>query len=285
MTDVVLINANYSNQSQIEKFANDVIRKYTMNTNSGRWSDLLSNLFMSASMSNSANIQFFRERTAGDHYRLDTAPNLNTFIQYAWDNGQFTNSHPFLMNQIDVPPEGTNRLWTFYDVQPYYRKVTVHAGDQPRSLGFYLSLYGLPLLIRANAITATVDTNLAPVYLDDNEPGWFRRFQPDEKRLSEAVGQYRVTSVNYGNLQLKQLSLIDGAGNSVCVLFNGSNPQEKYLAYVQSPKTHKIINMYAWDYDASGNPIRFLEIEPDEDTGTLEAASAQYIIYTEKRLT
>ncbi|HTV39750.1 MAG TPA: sigma-70 family RNA polymerase sigma factor [Candidatus Sulfotelmatobacter sp.] len=297
MTDVVLINAEYSDQSQVENLANAVMRQYAMNTNTGRWSDLLSNLFTSASMSGSTNIQFFRERAAGDRYRLDTADLLKTFTPYDWDGGKFTNSHPFLMEHIDAPPEGTNQRWTYYDVQPYNSQVTVFSGDQPRNEGFYLSLYGLPSLLRMDAILATADNTKTfqeqvaaqDQIMDNNEPDWFRSFKPDEQRVSNAVntltryGQYRVGSVNYGNLPLKQLSLIgtnDLADDSVCVLFNGSNPRQKYLAYVRDPQTHNIVNMYAWDYDGSGNPIRFLEIEPDGNGGS--EAFAQYIIHAEK---
>src|ERR1700728_3794710 len=92
MTDVVLVNAHYTNQIQIGELANRVIEKYKSITNSAGWDNWLEDVFAESSMSNNANIQFFRERKANGYYRLDAIPDLETFARLDWNEGLFTNT-------------------------------------------------------------------------------------------------------------------------------------------------------------------------------------------------
>jgi hypothetical protein len=163
MTDVTLIDAYYIDQSVIKMLANKVILREAANRNSSGSNDLLSGIFASQSMSHEANIQFFRERSAGDYYRLDLATNLNNFTNYKWNDGQFTNAHPFILNRISNPPNGTNQLWTLYDAQPGGNSVGIRTGETPLLFneGFYLNLFGLPPLLRLNVLMQTVYTKSA----------------------------------------------------------------------------------------------------------------------------
>jgi hypothetical protein len=221
------------------------------------------------------------------------ATNLTVFSPYAWGNGQFTNTHPFLMAQINVPPRGTNNLWTLYAVQPSANHVSIQTAERPLLFneGFYLSLFGIPPMIRMNVILHTADPKSVQDHnFGNNEPDGFRWFKPDEKRLAEELsgkgrfGSWTATSLHSGNLGLQQLSIAGPDGvdrNQLRVIFDDSNPQKKYLAYIRDPNTDTITSMFAWDYDTNGIPIRFLKIDRSTVAGSFRAW-AQYIIHVDK---
>jgi hypothetical protein len=290
MTDVILMNACYSDERQINKLTREVISRYT-NEDTVLLKEVMSDLFSASSMSENANIQLFRERTIGDYYRLDMDKNLTTFTSYAWDNGAFTNAHPFHMAQINVPPAGTNHLWTLYAVQPFASHVSIRTGEHPLLFneGFYLSLFGLPAPIRVCAILQTIDRRSLPQTDLSNNPGGFQWFKIDQERLDKAAsgqgkfGRWAITSLSHKMAGLKQLSLIspDGADRDIIrVIFNGSDPKQKYLAYMRFPSNGSVSALCAWDYDETGNPVRFFRVE-HTGSGTLRAW-AQYIIHAEK---
>jgi len=291
MTDVILVNAYYyTDQSQIKALANEVVEKYATNPSSVKSNNLLGDVFMSASMSNNAVIHLFRERTIADYYRLDSAGGLKTFVPYSWDDGQFTNKHSLYVNNISTPPQETNGLWTLYSTQPAYSEVDIQTGEKPLLFneGFYINIFGLPPLIKMNVILQTADAKkgVGTHIVSNNDPAGFSWFTPDEKRMDEVLngkgkfGSWSVTSLAVG---VKQLSLFSPDGidrNLIRVVFNASNPQQRYLAYVREPNINTIIALFAWDYDENGKPVRFLRIERGGDDKL--KAWAQYIIHVDK---
>jgi hypothetical protein len=94
------------------------------------------------------------------------------------------------------------------------------------------------------------------------------------------LGEWVITNANSGRSQLSFVSPDGIDHNTIRVLFNASNPQQKFLAYVRDARSDMIIALFAWDYDETGNPVRCLRIErlPDD---TLKAW-AQYVIHVEK---
>jgi hypothetical protein len=291
MTDIVLVNSYYNaDQSQIKDIAGKVIAKYADNPNLIDRNDMLDDIFKMSSMNNNAVIQFFRERAVGGYYRLDMAMNLKTFTQYSWDNGKFTNEHRLYINKISVPPMRTNGLWTLYTAQPAYSEVDIESGEAPLlyNEGFYLNAYGLPPGIKLAVIMQTADAKkgLGGHVSSNNDPTGFSYFTPSEKRVGEAIdgkGKYGGWTIKTLGGGVKQLSLIspDGVDHDLIhVLINATNIQKKYLAYVRSSDTGKIYNLFAWDYDENGSPVRFIRIESGRD-GNLKCW-AQYIIHLEK---
>ncbi|HEY2330224.1 MAG TPA: hypothetical protein VGI63_10480 [Verrucomicrobiae bacterium] len=295
ITDTILVDARYTDQVQIKKLADEVVQKYKHNTNSAAWNGLLGDLFMESSMSNNANIQLFRERIMGEYYRLDVIPDFGTFPQLDWKAGQFTNEHPFLLSRISTPPNNTNLLWTLYEMQPNVNRMGIKTGEHKLipSADFYVHLNQLSSLLMGNIMLQTAD--LAAMKLlakshnfANDDPDDFSLFKIDEKRLGEAIGEKGMFK-NWGvrPLQgdvegLKQLSVIRPDGfdrDGLRVIFNESDPKQRYLAYMRD-NDGNIVTLVAWDYNQKGTPLRFLRIEQQPD-GKL-VAWAQNIILMNK---
>jgi len=293
MTDVTLVDAYYTNELQIDRLVSNTIDMFMSSSDVSQLNVALRTIYTASSMSNNANIQFFRERVSGDNYRLDTAPHLMTFQAYAWDNGQFTNAHPFLMNKISIPPNNSDsNLWTLYAVQPYANEVSVQSGKSPLLFneGFYISLYGLPLLLRLNIIIETADpkSGAGHNFSNPNDPTGIQWFKVDEKRLADVLngrGQFGTwTKIRSDIPNTSELSFVSADGtdhNVMRVLFNDSNPKQIYLAYVRDLNSGKYISLSAWNYDSDGKPVRFLKVERDPNIGSIKAW-AQNIIDIEK---
>jgi hypothetical protein len=295
LTDIILVDARYTDQVQIKKIADEVIQKYKQSTNSAAWNGLLGDLFMESSMSNNANIQLFRERIIGDYYRLDVTPDLGTFPHLAWKAGQFTNEHPFLLSSISIPPNNTNLLWTLYEMQPNVNRMGITTGEHRLipAADFYVHLNQLPSLLMGNIIMQTCD--LAAMKLlekshdfTNEDPDDFSLFKIDEKRLGEAIGErgifknWDVIPLQQHGEGLKQLAVIRPDGfdrDGLRVIFNASNPKQRYLAYMRD-NDGNIVTLAAWDYDSKGMPIRFLRLE-QQINGNL-VAWAQNIIFMDK---
>ena len=295
MTDIILVNARFTDQDQIHKLADEVVNRYKQITNSTEWFGWLDEIFTSSSMSNNANIQLFRERKVDDYYRLDILPGLQTFSQLGWNGGQFTNEYSFLLGKISVPPRGTNRLWSLYDIQPNASRLSVEAGEHKLipDTDFYERLYGLPSLLLGNIILQTADLAALKAAAKkhdyaNEDPGDFSWFNLDEHRLADALGpngnfkNWGVRPISGDFNGIKQLSVIQPNGfdrDGVRVIFNEANPKQRYLAYMRD-NDGNIAALYAWDYDEKGSPIRFLRVERQGD-GKF-AGWAQNIIYLGK---
>lgn len=289
MTDVYLTDAFYTDQPQIDTMANEVLNKYRSESYGGG-NDLLKDLFSTPLMNKNANIQVFRERATKAFYCLSEDTNRQSFVSLGWEGGQFTNKQQFHMVKLSIPPHGTNTLWTMYAMQPLANRVTVMQGAHPLlgNEGFFIQLYGLPPFIRLNALRQTADPKSLPEQHVAGDPTWFSSFKISDKRLDEALagkGQWGnwVSGSALGKTNLKEITFVDTnqiGQDWIRIVYNGSNPSEKYLAYCRDPRTSKIFGLYAWDYDDKGKPIRFLKIE-NNPKGTLRAW-AQNIVYVGK---
>ncbi len=278
MTDVVLVNAFYTNEVQINRLSEEIVRKAARITNRLGFNDWLSAIFKASSMSNNANIQILRERWIDGFYRLDTAPPLQTFPSYEWNGGQFTNEHSFLLTHIIVAPNATNKLWTYFAVQPQVNHVTVATPERaPLSKdAFYLHLFGWPDLIRFNVVFQTVDMSMKrEIASAGDEPDSFSRLKPDEARLAEVLsdrptklpfGKWRYDTPHGVGSDLARITLIAPDGKAHGMLqatFRQSMPEQRYLAYLRSPAlpSSNIVALFAWDYDNRGGLRRFVRVE------------------------
>jgi hypothetical protein len=286
MSDVTLVNASYHDQAQIEAIINAVLHKYS-SVHLTWTNELLSSAFINSRMNENAIIRLFRERVIGRHYRLDMQTHLlDRFATLSWDNSQLTNKYPFGMIKISDPPDGTNKLWALYCIQPFASHVDLETGSKPmHNEAFYLSLYGLPPLIRLNAILKTMDLESIPKRDLTDDPTYFQYFKLSDNRLNMIInghgdsGNWKVSLIDSNNSDVKQISYIDSDGvdrNRIRIIFNAHNPEQKYLAYVRDANNGKIGALFAWDYNNNGVPIRFLNVEPSPN-GKLKA-SAEYII-------
>jgi hypothetical protein len=292
MTDVVLINAAITNQNKIQQIASEIIHKYTTNENPSEWDSLLDAVFMETGIAQNANVQQFRERSTGDYYRIDFAPPLPAFSNFDWDDGQFTNYHPFLAAHVSTPPIGTNN-WMLYTIQPQNDHVTVQTGEN-RLLayeGFYFELFGLPSLFRFNVLLETADpkSGAGVALVNPTDPKIIHASYISEKRLQEVLqgkssfGKWVFSERNDGNGQVSELTFVSANGidhDGMRVLFRGNDLNRPYLAYVRDPNSRAIISLSAWSYGAKGDPLRTVHIHASE--GTLSYLQLQNIIYSQK---
>ena len=293
MTDVVLINAYYTNQTQIKEMSGKVLDKLNKSTSLkafGRpgW---LETIFTASSMSNGAIIRVFRERTTDDFYRLDESTSIGTFCSYKWDAGGFTNIYPFLMTLISYPTRGSNNQWTCYTIQPGLR-VSVRAGKKRCMLneGFYIDIFGVTSLVRMNVQVQTLDIKASKEHdFSDPDHADFRFLKIDEKRLAQLLegkgrfGTWELTHIGDVQADVGRLSQAstDGIDNDLLrVYFKNSKPEQRYLAYARDPVSRVLNSLYASDFDEKGNPVRLLKIEPLANG--LLGAWAQNIIYISK---
>jgi hypothetical protein len=293
MTDVVLVNSYYTNQITIQKISQNVIANFKNNAKLNHWYFLLDDLFRSELITNNSNIQIFRERVFGKHYRFDKAPPIKSFVQYQWNAGHFTNEHPFFLSRISVPPSEATNYWSLYDVQPYSGHVSVQTGDHPliSSSGLFINLFGLPQLFKFLVIIQTADIQAVNSQkVDDwNAPDAFQYFKVDKKRMdmfikgNEKDGVWHEALLkNNPNIKQIYLSVSNELNSDIArIVFDSSSTKKKYLVYGLDQKTMTVSCLFAWDYDENGDPIRFLRIEhsPKDDKFS---AWAQYIIHTEK---
>ena len=160
LTDVILVNAYVTNQSQIETLAKRVVDAYTTAPTAAGLTNVLQKIFAEPDIATGANIHLFRERTVDRYYRLDEeSPQLKVFANYGWNDGQFTNENHLAEKSIHLPPTD-NKLWTRYVVQRDSMSVTTRDKPLMRNGGFYTDLYGWPPAVRANFIFQTVDPKI-----------------------------------------------------------------------------------------------------------------------------
>ena len=288
MTDVILVNAYYTNQDQIKHLADAIVDKRTNNANLQWGKNLLGDIFSTSSMSKNANIKLFRERMVDNNYRLDTLPNLGTFRQYQWDGGQFTNKYKFSETEISIPPSGTNNFWTLYDALPDESRIAISKGVIPRT-DFYIHLYSLPSQFEMNVMLQTADIKAAKATLKaqditERSPADYSWFKINETRLADALGSkgsfkyWSVRPLLNDVATVKQLSVIGPDGidhDKIRVIFNGFDPKQRYLAYMRG-SDGAIVTLFAWDYGENGYPIRFMRVENQRDA---LVAWAQNIVY------